>query len=349
MRVKRIPTEINHVDRVLDGVQGSVRQPARLRALRTGQENSSWDELPKLLKLQKSFHDHLTSKMAIWPPEMESGTAMRWLLTQKPSHSPGVVRLRLRRFVMCVSRCITAPWMWRNLDVGPEWQKILDDNSDSCWKLRSGDERGGYARTQQAVDGLGALAWTGEEAWGETWGGRRRAGGGWAAAGGSQRTAGDRATTCCILRLRRAIMGEFRLSSWWRLTCAFTSLLPPVVSSFFAGVSFAGGVFVLGRLSGLRLTFPTWGQSRRTFELFILWLQGKQEVELTYLFIPPLPPLLCRHGWSCACCIWVKVFMKLLAWMLEDAHVPFNTPKEVCPERHILKAWIFYRTLRGTW
>lgn len=65
--------------------------------------------------------------MAIWPPEMESGTAIRWLFTQKPSHSPGVVRLRLRRFVMCVSRCITAPWMWRNLDVGPEWQKILDE------------------------------------------------------------------------------------------------------------------------------------------------------------------------------------------------------------------------------
>lgn len=51
--VKRIPTEISHVNRVLDGGQGSVRQPARLRALRTGQENSSWDKLPKLLKLQK--------------------------------------------------------------------------------------------------------------------------------------------------------------------------------------------------------------------------------------------------------------------------------------------------------
>lgn len=49
--------------------------------------------------------------MAIWPPEMARGTAVRWRLTQKPSHSPGVVRFRLRRFVMCVSRCITVPWM----------------------------------------------------------------------------------------------------------------------------------------------------------------------------------------------------------------------------------------------
>lgn len=113
MCVKRIPTEINHVNRVLDGGQGSVRQPAWLRALRTGQENSSRDKLPKILKLKekKGFCGDLTSKMAIWPPEMESGTAIRWQLTQKPSHSPGVVRLRLRRFVMCVSRCITAPWM----------------------------------------------------------------------------------------------------------------------------------------------------------------------------------------------------------------------------------------------
>lgn len=127
MCVKRIPTEINHVNRVLDGGQGSVREPARLSALTMGQESSSSDKLPKLLKLQEDFHNHLTSKMAIWPPEMESGTAIRWQLTQKPSHSPGVVRLRLCRFVMCVSRCITAPWMWRNLDVGPEWQKTLDE------------------------------------------------------------------------------------------------------------------------------------------------------------------------------------------------------------------------------
>lgn len=36
-----------------------------------------------------------------------------------------------------------------------------------------------------------------------------------------------------------------------------TSLRPPLGGSFFAGVSFAGGVFSLGRLSGLRLTFST--------------------------------------------------------------------------------------------
>lgn len=33
--VKRVPTEINHVNGVLDGVEGPVRQSARLRALRT--------------------------------------------------------------------------------------------------------------------------------------------------------------------------------------------------------------------------------------------------------------------------------------------------------------------------
>lgn len=38
---------------------------------------------------------------------------------------------------------------------------------------------------------------------------------------------------------------------------------------------FAGGVFVLGRLSGLRLTFSTWGQIQPHFPVFILWLQDK--------------------------------------------------------------------------
>lgn len=106
--VKRVPTEINHVNRVLDGVEGSVRQSARLRALRTGQGHSRRDQFPEL---QKSFQGGLTSKMATWPPEMERGTAVLWRLTQKPSHSPGVVRFRLCRLVMCVSRCITVPWM----------------------------------------------------------------------------------------------------------------------------------------------------------------------------------------------------------------------------------------------
>lgn len=118
-------------------------------------------------------------------------------------------------------------------------------------------------------------------------------------------------------------MGRFRWHySWWWLGCAFTSLLPPVVSSFLAGVSFAGSVFVLCLLSGLRLTFSTWGQIQPQLStVLILWQQNKQEMALIYLFIPPLPPLLCRHGWSCACCIWVKVFVKLLAQILEDAHV----------------------------
>lgn len=64
--------------------------------------------------------------------------------------------------------------------------------------------------------------------------------------------------------------GEELWDSWGGLTadddCLFTSLLPPVVSSFLAGVSFAGGVLALGRFSGLRLTFSTWGQPKRTFK-----------------------------------------------------------------------------------
>lgn len=38
-----------------------------------------------------------------------------------------------------------------------------------------------------------------------------------------------------------------------------------------------------------------------------------------YLLVPSLPPLVSRHGWSCAHRIWVKVIMKLLAWTLEDS------------------------------
>lgn len=62
----------------------------------------------------------ITSKTAICPPAMARGTATWWGLVQKPSHSPGVVRLSPRRLVMCVSRCWTFPWMCRNLELGPE-------------------------------------------------------------------------------------------------------------------------------------------------------------------------------------------------------------------------------------
>ncbi len=61
-----------------------------------------------------------TSNTAICPPAMARGTATRRPLAQKPSHSPGVVRWSPRRLVMWVSRCKTAPWMWRNLEFGPE-------------------------------------------------------------------------------------------------------------------------------------------------------------------------------------------------------------------------------------
>lgn len=54
---------------------------------------------------------------------------------------------------------------------------------------------------------------------------------------------------------------------------------------------------------------------------------------MLHLLVPSLPPLLGRHGWSCTHCVWVKVFMKLLARMLEDnaAHAHMKTLMQVCP------------------
>ena len=146
-----------------------------------------------------------TSRMAIWPPEIARGTATRWLLAQNPSLSPGVVRLRPRRLVMCVSRCITAPWMWRNLEVGPESQMIQQRMiiikwQTPWWTMRSSVRS--CVHTQQVLDGLGALAGTGagEEARGEAWGGGGRAGRGSTAAGSAQRTTGGGAATRRILK-----------------------------------------------------------------------------------------------------------------------------------------------------
>lgn len=45
-------------------------------------------------------------------------------------------------------------------------------------------------------------------------------------------------------------------------TMSPTSLLPPLITSFFAGACFAGAAFALGCLSGWRLTLSTWGQTR---------------------------------------------------------------------------------------
>lgn len=36
-------------------------------------------------------------------------------------------------------------------------------------------------------------------------------------------------------------------------------------------------------------------------------------LQMLYLLVPSLPPLLCRHGRSCAHRVWVEVVMKLLA------------------------------------
>lgn len=57
--------------------------------------------------------------MAIWPPAESRGKATHWWLAQKPSHSPGVVRLSPRRLVRCVSRCSTLPCVCRKRELGP--------------------------------------------------------------------------------------------------------------------------------------------------------------------------------------------------------------------------------------
>lgn len=51
---------------------------------------------------------------------------------------------------------------------------------------------------------------------------------------------------------------------------------------------------------------------------------------MLYLLVPSLPPLLSRHGRSHAHCVWVQVFMKLLARMLEDNGARMKTLMQVC-------------------
>lgn len=60
-----------------------------------------------------------TSRTAIWPPAESRGRATRWWLAQKPSHSPGVVRLSPRRLVTWWSRCSTRPCACRKRELGP--------------------------------------------------------------------------------------------------------------------------------------------------------------------------------------------------------------------------------------
>lgn len=291
--------------------------------------------------------------MAIWPPEIESGTAIRWQLTQKPSHSPGVVRLRLRRFVMCVSRCITAPWMWRNLDVGPEWQKILDEPlliteewrwvwwvcsypAGCGWPWCSGLDWGGSLKRD--------LRWM------------KESGTGLRCCWGYSEDCWRSSNHVLHPEVKERNYGTVQVILQLMATGTWVYLLAPpsgqllLCRCFFCWWCLCFGPFVWVEADFPHLRTINFNSIQpQTWTVFILWLQDKQKVELIYLFIPPLPPLLCRHGWSCACCIWVKVVMKLLAWMLEDAHVPFKTPKEVNTERHILKVWISYHTLRGTW
>ena len=51
----------------------------------------------------------LTSSTATCPPLLSRGKATRRWLAQKPSLSPGVVRLSPLRLVMWLSRCRTVP------------------------------------------------------------------------------------------------------------------------------------------------------------------------------------------------------------------------------------------------
>lgn len=123
--------------------------------------------------------------------------------------------------------------------------------------------------THQVVYGLGALAGAGagQEARGEAGGGGRRAGGGGAAvaaaaAGSAERTAGGGgAAACRVLRPEGEVTpckGVIPPGNS-HLGVSFTSLLPPLGTSLFAGVCLVGAIFGWGRFSGLRLTFSTCG------------------------------------------------------------------------------------------
>lgn len=123
-------------------------------------------------------------------------------------------------------------------------------------------------RTQQALDTLGTLVWigAGEETRGEAGGGRGRSGWSSAAAGSAQRATGGGAATSRVLQNRLTAFNLFSLLLLVTGTktlkgesgLSHTSLVPALVSSFLAGICFAGVAFSLGRLSGWRLTFSTW-------------------------------------------------------------------------------------------
>lgn len=80
--------------------------------------------------------DCSTSRTAIWPPAESSGRATRWWLAQKPSLSPGVVRLSPRRLVMWLSRCSTVPCACRKRELGPVWVSTAECHGSSSHVCR---------------------------------------------------------------------------------------------------------------------------------------------------------------------------------------------------------------------
>lgn len=264
MCVKRIPTEIHHVNRVLDGGQGCVRQLARLRALRTGQQHS---QLGQVTDLTKRFPRS--------PYLKDSDLAPR----------DGE---RHRHTLAVHAKAITLAW-GGEVEVAqigdvcvPVHHCSLDVTELGCWTWTAKKILNELLLITGRVEmGLaGALVpsrlWMALVLW---------LGLGRKPEERPEVDEGEREGAALLLGVLRGLleMEQPRAASCgegeklWDRSCdftadvklasAFTSLLPPVVSSFFAGVSFAGGVFVLGRLSGLRLTFPTWGRPSRTCEL----------------------------------------------------------------------------------
>lgn len=120
-----------------------------------------------------------------------------------------------------------------------------------------------------------------------------------------------------ILKRKSSLNWEI-LPIFW-IIVHLTSLLPPLATSFFAGVCFAGAAFCLGRLSGCRLILSTYNKTNSlSFLCSVKTGLSFLKIGITYLLVPSLPPLLSRHGWGCAHRVWVKVVMKLVTWILED-------------------------------
>lgn len=115
--VEGVPGEVGHRHTVLDGGHSRIGEAAWLGEL--GERARGSPMLCPLALCRSPRCAGGTSRMAIWPPAESRGRATRWWLAQKPSHSPGVVRLSPRRLVRWVSRCSTLPCVCRKRELGP--------------------------------------------------------------------------------------------------------------------------------------------------------------------------------------------------------------------------------------